>query len=465
MGPGVDRTARPTHNADVTTRPRHPGFAFLHTLTLGGVVGFAALGMIPQPELPSAPAETVAADPTQTPDGPQEAIVILQNGRQLTGLLMEQSDEKVVLRINGIDTTFARDRVAGVRMLPPIEERYRELRSAVDDSDIHARLAIVEWLRAREAYRLALQELEGILKVEPDNPDARTLQTWLTASLELRERSTRTSEQPRERRQPPPPEVPLLTESQINRIRVYEVDLSKPTRMIVPDETMRTLMIRFPDAFPVDARQRDAILDLDPVEKLRIIFERRARDLYDQVRVLEDPPSMAAFKSRIAGSGGWLINACASNRCHGGAEAGRLRLVSDHPNSDASAYTNFLILERFKLADGTPLINHQEPARSPLLHMSLPRRASLYPHPEIDPLKTRDRWRPIFRSTTDHRFEESAGWIASLYTPRPDYAIDYPPTPHTPQPAPSDHAPTEDPAADPRTLTTGQDPSTPSEKP
>ncbi len=427
------------------------GFATAHALCVGCVVAWAGLAIAPPPEPTPAPVDAPAgpteADAPEEPEGVVEAVVTLSSGRQLEGVLVSDTPESVVVRINGIDTTLPRWRVAGVRVLPPVAERYRELRATVDDTDIRARLALVEWLRGREAYRFALTELEGILEVDPDNPEARTLRTWLRNHLEL---TARRRVERRERVTPPAPRLPVLTEEQINRVRVFEIDLNASTRVIVPDDVMRELMVRHPGAFPVDAAEREAILRLDPMDKLRLIFKHRARDLYDRVRVLEDPPTISVFKTRVHGVGGWIVNACASNRCHGGAEAGRLQLLNQRANSDQTAYTNLLILDRFRLDDGTPLINHEEPARSPLLHMAMPRHASLYPHPAVDGRGLGESWRPVFRTTNDRRFREAAGWIASLYSPRPDYGIDYPPGTDR-EPDPDDPAPEPDDRPEPGT--------------
>ncbi|MCC5822052.1 MAG: hypothetical protein LAT64_02070 [Phycisphaerales bacterium] len=400
-------------------RTVHPGFALVHSLAAACLTLWAAAALWPAPDEPPPTAD--AADARDAPF--TEVVVTLVGGRELRGRLIERNDEAVVIQINGIDTTLPRHRVASVRVLPPVEERYRTLRAAVEDSDVRARLALVEWLRGREAYQLALEELEGILEVDPGNPDATTLKNWLENHLRL---AARSRTQRRERREPPAPAINTLTEQEINRIRVYEIDLSTPTRIIIPDAVMRELMVRYPETFPVEHDEREAILKREPMDKLRMIFERTARDLYDRVRVLEDPPAMATFKSRIHGSGGWIVNACASNRCHGGTEAGRLQLLNQRINSDKTVYTNFLILERFRLADGTPLINHDEPARSPLLHMAMNRQASLYPHPKVDVRAVGRDWRPVFRSTEDRRFRETVAWINSLYNPRPDYQIEYP---------------------------------------
>jgi hypothetical protein len=356
-------------------------------------------------------------------DGVREVVVVLNSGREIVGALVSESDESVVVRINGIDTTLPRVRVAGIRELPPVRERYAELRKAVDDDNVRARLALVEWLRAREAYRLALVELEGILEIEPANPDARTLHTWLENHLRLAERSrpVRRTGRPT----PPAPAVPLLSEAEVNLIRVYEIDLDNPGRVIVPDDVVRELMARYPENFPVSFEEREALLKAGADEKIRMLFESKARDLYGRVRVLDDPPSVALFKSRVGS--GWLMNACASNRCHGGADAGRLRLYNQRPNSDRTAYTNMLIVDRFLLADGTPLINHDHPDRSPLLQMGLPRHASLFPHPEVDRERIGQDWRFAFRNPSDRAFRQTVEWIGSLYTPRPDYGIVYPP--------------------------------------
>lgn len=393
---------------------------------------WGVVAMLPQPEA-AGPAEVDAAPAV----GVEEVVLVLNTGREITGFLISATEESVVVRISEIDTTFPRSRVAAVRRLAPVAERYAALRTSVDDSDVRARLALVEWLRVRQAYDLALLELEGILEVEPGNPDARTLHQWLLAHLNLAERSVRRAERPQRvvvRESAPP--VPVLSERDINRIRVFEIDVKTPTRLMISDETMRRLMVSYPASFPVDLTSREQMLKLDPIDKLRLIFQLRAREFYDDVRVMQDPPVMADFKSRVHSAGGWLVNACASNRCHGGAEAGRLRLVNERPNSDAAAYTNFVIIERFRLADGTPLINFEEPARSPLLHMALPRRSSLYPHPQVDPQALGQDWSFVFRSTSERKFRDAVEWIGSLYQPRPDYGIEYPPRPPEPEAQP-----------------------------
>ncbi len=128
---------------------------------------------------------------------------------------------------------------------------------------------------------------------------------------------------------------------------------------------------------------------------------------------------------------GWLVTGCATNECHGGTEAGRLMLVNRKARSEASTYTNFLIMERFRLDDGTPLLNYDDPAKSPLLQMALPRPDSVHPHPEVPRgIKGNDVWRPLFRNQQERLFERSVDWLKAMYQPRPEYPIEYrPPRP------------------------------------
>src|SRR5690606_17060649 len=106
------------------------------------------------------------------------------------------------------------------------------------------------------------------------------------------------------------------------------------------------------DQVPATRAQRERLLSAPPADILRLMFRLQAREFYPRVQVLEDPRAIELFKDNIHGFGGWLTNACATTRCHGGAEAGRLYLNARRPNSDATTYTNLLILDRFRLADG-----------------------------------------------------------------------------------------------------------------
>ena len=364
-----------------------------------------------------------------------ECTITLDSGRSITGILMQSDEESIVLRINGIDTTYRRERIASVKLLPPVSERFRKLRESIPDNDIESRLILVDWLRDRRAYQLAIDELDSILVLHPSHPQATILKTWLEQHLKLTMSSNKRTQRATTRRPAAEPKhsVPLLTPEQINLIRVYELDLADPPRFRIEDSTIRTLMSQQPDAFPVNEQQREAILKSSDLDKLKLLFRNRARNLYHEVQVDEDPESFKVFKKRIAGRTGWLLNSCATVRCHGGEAAGEFRLVNHAPNSPESLYTNFVTIDRYKLKDGTPLINYIDPERSPFVQMGMVRSRSLYPHPDVDPVEFGRDWKPVFRTSTSTNFKRATDWIRSLYTPRPDYGFQYPPVSSNPE--------------------------------
>jgi len=394
--------------------------------------------------------DAVPADPD---DEEVETSLLLIDGTRATGVLAERTPEKIVLVNNGIRRSYATDSVAHIDTLPPVIDRYRQMRTAIGDNDLDQRLLLAQWLRSHRKYQLALDEVSGVLGHDPRNAEALRLRTWLEQQLRLRSRSV-------ERVAPGGPaplaaparpradlDFPTLTPEQINLIRVFEVDLADPPRMMIDRDAITALINRYAsDALiPATREGREALYRKPPSQILDLMFRVRARDFYGSVQVMSDPRSMKMFRERVHGT--WLLNSCATSRCHGGEGAGRLFLTTRQPNSDATVYTNFLILDRFRLADpraqggaapddgGKPLIDYDDPARSPLLQLALNRAGSLYPHPEIPVAGGRTKpISPVFLTSNDRRFQDAVEWIRSMYVPRPEYPVEFtPPVPQGPE--------------------------------
>lgn len=386
----------------------------------------------------------------QVEHGIQECTILLISGRRITGELIRQDSLIVVIGIDGIETTFQRNNIASVTLLPSVEDRYTEMRASIPDDDIEARLTLIEWLRARRAYTLAIRELESVLIDDPNNPRAKLLHTWLTEYDKLgstkprdgsKDSSPRDADKLPKNRKQLRNSIKPLTPEQVNLMRVYEIDLRDPPKLKVPDAALEELMRRKPDAFSPNESERRAIFKLSEIDKLRLIFTHKARDLYSQVNILEDPASLEAFKKNVHSQRGWVINACATTRCHGGIDAGRFQLMNSKPNSTETVYTNFFIIENYTLANGSPLINYEDPERSPLLQMGMVEKNSLTPHPEIPKDFPGTGFRPIFRSTRDRKYRDAIEWIRSMYQPRPEYGFEdriQPKPDQIPAPAP-DH--------------------------
>lgn len=398
-----------------------------------------------QPPAPSpAPTTPPKLEPPVGDDAMTEIVVYLTDGRSLTGLLVRESKEELVLKIAGIETPVPTSTIDHYQFLEPIIERYRKMRAAV--GDVPDQIAtLVVWLQAREQYELALTEVDRLLRIDPHHQQGLSLRKALVSQIELRNaaRPKPAGAEPQPRPKPVEREearepFPLLSQAQIDLIKVFEIDFKDPPRILISRETIQRLLEAYAGSplLPSTQEGRDALYRKPPLEILDLMFRLRARDFYADVKVLDQPRAMRMFRDDV--QAGWLVNSCATNQCHGGRDAGRLILVNRKPRSEAATYTNFLILERFKLNDGTPLLNYDNPAASPLLQMTLPRHESARPHPEV-PLGPRstDVWKPLFRNSQERGFQRTVEWMKAMYKPRPEYPIEYrPPGPSEPPPKP-----------------------------
>ncbi|MCC6661140.1 MAG: hypothetical protein IT437_09670 [Phycisphaerales bacterium] len=416
--------------------------------TIAVSVGARSLGAQESaPPPPQPPAEPAQASESPAPS-PDEAILVLRDGRRIMGILVGRTSETITLRIAGIDTEFPASTVDRFQVLPPVLERYNEMRAAIDPSDMQQMLRLVEWLRARERYDLALAEVDRALDLTPGNSEALRARALITGQMELAAKAGkgqgRTVAPPPAAPESPAPRkpFPVLTPEQINVIKVFEVDLKDPPNLMIKRDAITRLMTEHAGnpLIPSTAEGRDAMYRQNPAAILDTMFRLQARNLYPQVQVIGQPRSMRLFRDDVHRT--WLVNGCATARCHGGEEAGRLQLATQKPSSDETVYTNFLILDRYRLPSGIGLMNYEDPVRSPLLQAGLPREDALYPHPVVPgPNGRGDLWRPVFQSTRDSRYQQAMEWIRSMYRPRPDYPIDYtPPRPSVAPPPPGQQA-------------------------
>lgn len=405
-------------------------------LTLLTLIGSASIGPA------SAQSEAPASDPAPEPEpvgafvplAPGPVIVVLTSGEQLRGELVEDRPGSVMLKVAEIDVRIPRDRIESVYPENDLMERYRLLRESIPPNDADQILFLAEWLRRNAMLDEALNETRAALKVDPTNSEAIRMRKLIEQQIRMRDHAgdrdrNGSSSAPTGKDRPRPGKrqtrdsFPLISEKDANLIKVYEVDLNNPPRMLISDDTIDMLLDRYGGRLGVPASRegRATFHRKPPAEILAAMYRLRARDLYPEVRVLELPESLKMFRDTVNST--WLVNSCATTRCHGGTDAGRLMLANRKPSADQSFLTNFLILDRFRLADGTPLINYESPEMSPLLQMTIPQHESLFPHPKVK------RWRPVFTNANSRRYQQAVRWIESMYRPRPTYPIEYePPT-------------------------------------
>jgi hypothetical protein len=443
-----------------------------------------------QPETPAAlpPASpaTAPAEPASKPTPPpavpaeakpvagQDVEIVFRDGRSSEGEFVEQDSKVVVVILGGHRQPIPRTEIAGVRPLAPIAERFEALRSATADDDAEGILQLAEWIRSRGRLDLALAEVERVLAFQRNNRDALELRTVITEQARLdalrKQRTQQSGEPPTKPSQAKPkPETtpkkskpntsnartdgfPLLSADEINILRVFEVDMNDPPRMLIKRDVIDRFLANYAGknvpgrgSVPSTPEGRQQFLQQTPAQILSWFFDLQAREFYNDVRVREDPRAFKLFRDNVNLT--WLHNRCATNRCHGGTQAGRLWLTNNNPASVESAYTNFFILERFRTADGKPLINYTEPANSPLLQMGLQKDRARIQHPAVAGM---EHWDTPFKSEQDDRFLRAVEWIRAMYPRRTEYPVAYvPPDPTKIPPPPRAIPPADQPAANP----------------
>jgi hypothetical protein len=354
-----------------------------------------------------------------------EAVVTTYDGRTLTGELISQDQTTVTLLISGIKTPIPQRSIQSIEIKDAPDEQYRKLRAELDDEDLDGRYRLAYQMYEKQWFELAMVELQSMRRDFPDSDKVGALQNVIQSRMDNQRRETTSQTRPEpgnqnntvtEVTEVPGPEQ-RLTEEQINALRVYEVDLAEEPRITIKPETIEKLY----ETYASDDRltkDRRAFRRLAGHEQLEVLFELQARDLYPEVIIRQDSPAMKAFRSQVHQR--YALNYCAANGCHGDNSPGGLFLFRVQPNSDATVYTNFYILNRMKREQGA-MIDRDKPQRSLLLQYGIRRDAAATPHPEVK------GWRPQFVDDQDPRFGQIADAIDLFWKPAPDYGISYSP--------------------------------------
>ncbi len=359
-------------------------------------------------------------------------VVMLKDGTRLTGEMVRVVEGRFVVRIAGVDLRIDVGDVERVVAQRPLMDRYREMRSLIDDADGTRLLELADWLRGNGLLDEALSEVDHVLRLDPSDVEGARIREEVLRQVELRDKARDARE---EQGRPggggsgraASTEIPLLTDQQVNLQKVYEIDLEQPPKFVVDRATVERLLREYADSplIPTTREGREEFLRLPATRVLDVMFRVQARELYGEVRVEGQPRSLQQFRDNV--NRAWLATSCAATACHGGENAGEFRLAWRRPTHERSFATNFLLVQRHVMKSGGGLINYDEPERSPLLQLGLLRNESLTPHPEVP------GWSPVFRTMGDRRFLEGVEWIRGLYRPRPEIPIEFPPKGRAPE--------------------------------
>lgn len=370
----------------------------------------------------------------------QTGMVVMNDGQIREGVILEDAFEYVLVEIHGIRANLKRSAVSHVVLQPTFDQRYAEYKAAVKPGMYDAHLVMCRWLVDQNRYDLAHQELDVLLQ-QVEMHEARKLLNIVNAQLELQKQARPPRDENKENETGSAPSdtspddgsepieaesLPLLTNADVNLIRVYEIDFDHPPKITISPDTVRALIEKYGTDRQVPASQtgRNAMFRAaaeQPMEILRLMFELRARDLYPQIQVNSEPHALNLFRQRVHDT--WLMNNCATSRCHGGPDAGAFVLHRKNYKNERVRYTNFLILERFKSDPQWPLINYERPEDSLVIQYGLSREDATVrkPHPRVP------GWKPAFSPINPRMKQDAIEWIRSMMQPRPDYPIEFDP--------------------------------------
>jgi hypothetical protein len=354
--------------------------------------------------------------------------LIFNDGRTIICELVEDGFESVEVEISGIKAKYPREAILEVRPYPSDRELYESFRTRLEPDQYSARYTLALWLYNKRMYDEAKLELESLLEAT-NHYEAGELLNEVKAQIRLLESSRAAPRAPGEgRREPRKPDPrltgilasPLLTEEDVNLIRVYELDTANPPRLQVSRSTIEEMVTRYADSelIPAQRSERNALFSREPIDIVKLLFALKARELYDGIEVLGEPESLNLFRLRVHNA--WLIGNCATSKCHGGADAGRFFLHNRDWKDETVRYTNLMILLRTRL-DTLPLIDPEKPTDSLIYQYALPKTEARRPHPDVK------GWSPALTRSRRSLAEDFVDWIRSMRMPRGEYPIEYTP--------------------------------------
>jgi len=356
------------------------------------------------------------------PEPGQMGVVVLNGGQKRVGVIVEDTFDHVIVNIDGIRTKLVRKAVDHVILRPTFDQQYENYRSSARTP--RQRLQLCQWLVDERRYVLASEELAELVREHP-GPDSIQLLNIVKAQLALTRRAPT-----------PEPVEPaaggadddetvlpaeILSFEDVNLMRVYEIDFDRPPQVAVDPATIRTMIELYgtSSVIPASELDRRALYRAEPIEIVEVLFTLKARKLYPEVNVITEPYALNLFRRRVHNA--WLLNTCATARCHGGVDAGRFFLHRRRHKDERVRYTNLLILQRLEVDPQWPLVNYDEPMMSLIVQYGLPRHLARRPHPDVS------GWKPVFGRGGQRMLRDTVTWIESMMQPRPEYPVEYEP--------------------------------------
>ncbi len=158
-----------SHYGSATMSPKNP---LLAAALVGVVLAAATVRAVAD-----GPATPAPAAPSPAPSPP--TVLLLSHGDVVHGTITETDDGYLAKTPIGV-LPFRRSQVE--RAFGSLREVYEYKLARLPGRDVEERMKLVQWCLAQRLTAEASQQLDAVLKQDPDNPRARQMRFWIQAN-------------------------------------------------------------------------------------------------------------------------------------------------------------------------------------------------------------------------------------------------------------------------------------------
>lgn len=351
------------------------------------------------------------------------AVITTADGQRFTGEVQGETADSITILIASIPRTFEKAGLASLEFRLTAREEFAQRRAKLADEDVQGRFELALWAYTQQAHDLAKKELDDLVVRAPDNTSVANLARAVDSAIELQKSQT-----PASPSSPSTPAVPsaqtpgvavpatpaanvklptkMLVDRDINIIRIYETPLDDKPVVNVPSDVFDTIFKEHAasDLVPKGVAEQNRLRSKtgrSGWETLNLITKLSARNLYPKLQLPNDPASFQTFKNIHRT---YVLGYCATNECHGGANAGPLFLFNGRPTDNQTVYTNFYILNAYSNDKGY-MIDRSKPEQSLLIQYGMPPAMASLKHPNVP------GWSPRILTPNDASLRTIREWV------------------------------------------------------
>jgi len=264
----------------------------------------------------------------------------------------------------------------------------------------------------QQLYEMVASLADKLIRRNPSNPSDQALEAraWAEGKLKLMKKTMEG------------PSAFDLSEEDIQKIRFALISTDRPEkrlRVAFKRNVCNRFLSQMINEGIFDKDSRREFLSKPPGERVAIIKRHTKNKYQPDIVIYNDPPVIARFRRQVIP----LLNRSCARTCH---SAEKMRFKLRMPMHRARhTYTNFVIMETYPAKAGR-ILDHAVPKRSLLATYTLPQES--VPAELAHPVKIT----PVFRSLDEPGYKMLMQWLQSLPTQMPDYGIEMPTWPVTP---------------------------------